>query len=101
MTVRFNKRAVQDTVLARVEPIGVEGDPLSDLPGGVTEAEAIVEAAKRSMPAETDSPRASVDSILQEETAKQEPGPELSLEAIEQAKLKAQEGKEAAAAANR
>lgn len=100
MTVRFNTRAVQDTVEARVEPIGVEGDAASNLPGGITEAEAIVEAAKRTMPHVADgAAMPSVQSTMADDVKpqRQEPGPELAADALERAKHKAQEGQAAAA----
>ncbi|KAH0556761.1 hypothetical protein GP486_005452 [Trichoglossum hirsutum] len=45
MIVRFDNKAVQNTVDRKVEPIGVEGDP-SGKKGGISEAEAIVRDAK-------------------------------------------------------
>jgi protein phosphatase PTC1 len=97
MTVRFNTRAVQDTVEARVEPIGVEGDASSNLPGGVTEAEAIVEAAKRTMPSvEEGAAEPSIESTSQD-ARPQEPQPTLAVDALEKAKQKAQEGQAAVA----
>lgn len=41
MVVRFDNKAVQQTVDKVVEPIGVEGDPATRA-GGITESEAIV-----------------------------------------------------------
>jgi len=97
MTVRFNTRAVQDTVEARVEPIGVEGDASSNLPGGVTEAEAIVEAAKRTMPSVEEGTGESSVRTISEDARPQEPQPELAVDALEKAKQKAQEGQAAVA----
>jgi protein phosphatase PTC1 len=45
MIVRFDNKAVQNTVDRKVEPIGVEGDPPGKK-GGISEAEAIVRDAK-------------------------------------------------------
>ncbi|KAI9775553.1 MAG: Protein phosphatase 2C 1 [Geoglossum umbratile] len=45
MIVRFDNKAVQNTVDRKVEPIGVEGDPPGK-EGGISEAEAIVRDAK-------------------------------------------------------
>ena len=45
MIVRFDNKAVQNTVDRKVELIGVEGDP-SGKKGGISEAEAIVRDAK-------------------------------------------------------
>lgn len=102
MVVRFNSQALADTVSARTEPIGVEGDPASTVRGGVTESEAIVSAARRSMEGGNgDFVRRSTDlskldsqmvAEQREEAALQEPGPELNPDGIEAAKRKAAEG---------
>jgi protein phosphatase PTC1 len=52
MIVRFDNKAVQNTVDRKVEPIGVEGDP-SGKKGGISEAEAIVRDAKAKALGET------------------------------------------------
>ena len=46
MIVRFDSAALRHTVEHRIEPIGVEGDPLTHR-GGLSEAEAIVLEAKQ------------------------------------------------------
>ena len=102
MIVRFNSRALQDTVERRADPIGVEGDPACAVKGGVSETEAIIGAARKSMPppaevekAEkegTDLSKIDSDMIVEEEQA--EPGPELDPEGLSKAKEKAKEGKE-------
>lgn len=48
MVVRFDNKALQHNVERKTEPIGVEGDPPSAL-GGISEADAIVKEAKKSM----------------------------------------------------
>lgn len=48
MVVRFDNKAVQQTVEHKAEPIGVDGDPPTR-PGGISEADAIVKEARRSM----------------------------------------------------
>ncbi|EED22873.1 protein phosphatase 2C, putative [Talaromyces stipitatus ATCC 10500] len=47
MVVRFDANIIRDVVERRSEPIGVEGDPLSQVKGGISEADKIVEGAKR------------------------------------------------------
>ena len=49
MIVRFDSKAVQQTVERRAEPIGVEGDPPTTKKGGISEADAIVKEARKSM----------------------------------------------------
>lgn len=49
MIVRFDNRAVQQTVERKTEPIGVEGDPATRKSGGISEADAIVKEARKSM----------------------------------------------------
>ncbi|KAI9867872.1 MAG: Protein phosphatase 2C 1 [Trichoglossum hirsutum] len=90
MIVRFDNKAVQNTVDRKVEPIGVEGDP-SGKKGGISEAEAIVRDAK--VKAMGEGPELQpIDS----ETAKEvelandgEPGPELLPEAAKLQRLQA------------
>ena len=89
MVVRFDNKALQQTVERRTEPIGVEGDPPSTKRGGISEADAIVKEARKSMgdtgklglenemPEEVQKGRFSQE-IIQEEEEK-EPGPELNL----------------------
>ena len=47
MVVRFDANLIRDVVERRSEPIGVEGDPLSQVKGGISEADKIVEGAKK------------------------------------------------------
>ena len=48
MVVRFDGNALKQTIEHQVEPIGVEGDPIS-AKGGLSEAEALVKEARKSM----------------------------------------------------
>ena len=91
MVVRFDNKAVQQTVERRTEPIGVEGDPPSTKKGGISEADAIVKEASKSLgddgklgaeseiPEEVQKGRFSQEIIEEEE--EKEPGPELNVEA--------------------
>lgn len=86
MIVRFDNKALQQTVERKTEPIGVEGDPAT-VKGGISEADAIVQEARKSMgdsgrtePAEEEKKKASQDMIKEEE--EQEPGPELDPEGV-------------------
>jgi len=49
MVVRFDNKAVQQTVEHKAEPIGVDGDPPTKKSGGISEADAIVKEARKSM----------------------------------------------------
>ena len=49
MIVRFDNKALQQTVERKAEPIGVEGDPPSNKKGGISEADAIIQEARKSM----------------------------------------------------
>lgn len=72
MVVRFDNKAVQQTVESKAEPIGVEGDPTS-VKGGISEADAIVKEARKSMGngGKLDAPE---KDVIREEEEK-EPGP--------------------------
>ena len=86
MVVQFDNKAVRQTVEHKTEPIGVEGDPSSMKKGGVSEADAIVSEARRSMGeiptdgqiSEEEKGKISQD-IIREEDEK-ESGPELKPE---------------------
>lgn len=70
MFVRFIQPVVQAAVEARSEPIGVEGDAASTVRGGVSEAQAIVQAAKNGVAPESTSDLGRVDTndmILEED----------------------------------
>lgn len=49
MIVRFDNKALQQTIERRNEPIGVDGDPPSLRKGGISETFAIVREAKKNM----------------------------------------------------
>lgn len=96
MIVRFNARGLQDAATKSHEHIGVDGDPPSNLKGGIRETEAIVGAAKKGMKVESptaegeEMARISTEMIREEEAA--EPGPELDPEGLTKAREKAKEG---------
>lgn len=107
MIVRFNTRAVQDTVEHRAEPIGVEGDSSSTVQGGVTEIEAIVGGARRAMSnpeaqGNELSPigRLSTNEMIQEQD-EQDDAPELDMDVLKRAREKAKEGQREAAMASK
>ena len=86
MVVRFDNKAVQETVARKVDPIGVDGDPPTT-EGGISEADAIVKEARKSMPdtskleaREAEEHRVSQDIIKEEE--EQETGPELDPDGV-------------------
>ncbi|KAK3650705.1 mgpp2cl-1, protein phosphatase 2C-like protein 1 [Elasticomyces elasticus] len=88
MVVRFDSKAVQQTVAQEVEPIGVDGDPATKK-GGVSEAEAIVmeQKAKLEQTGEKlDRIPSDLEETVEEHKAAQEPGPELNPEAVEMAR---------------
>jgi len=86
MVVRFDSKAVQQTVANQVEPIGVEGDPPTKA-GGITEAEAIVAESKKKLEETGEGlDRIPSDLIEQDEEPDAEPGPELNAEAVENAR---------------
>lgn len=93
MIVRFDNKALQQTVERRTEPIGVEGDPPSTKKGGISEADALVKEARKSMgdagrslpsgdALEEEKKRVSKEIIKEEE--EKEPGPELNLDRVKQ-----------------
>ena len=67
MIVRFDNKALQQTVERKAEPIGVEGDPSSNKKGGISEADAIIKEARKSM---SDSSLLVPDETAAEEKAK-------------------------------
>ncbi len=86
MVVRFDSKALQQTVERKTEPIGVEGDPPS-VKGGISEADAIIKEARKSMgnnskldASEEEKHRFSNEVIEEEE--EKEPGPELNPEGV-------------------
>lgn len=93
MIVRFDNKALQQTVERRTEPIGVEGDPPSTKKGGISEADALVKEARKSMGdagktpptrevPEEEKKRVSKEIIKEEE--EKEAGPELNLDGVQQ-----------------
>ena len=86
MVVRFDNKALQQTVERKTEPIGVEGDPPS-VKGGISEADAIIKEARRGMgdtaklDASEEEKRRFSKEIIEEEEDK-EPGPELDPEGV-------------------
>ena len=83
MVVRFDSKALKQTVDHKIQPIGVEGDPSSQK-GGISEADAIVKEARKSMSEVSPSGGASDEDlkpgsneIIMEEADK-EPGPLLN-----------------------
>ena len=94
MVVRFDNRAVVQTVERQKEPIGVEGDQK----GGMSEADAIVKEARKSMgdigrgslalDGANDETKAVTQDMIREE-AEQEPGPELDPQGAQALKPKA------------
>jgi protein phosphatase PTC1 len=81
MVVRFDNKAVRQR--KNEGTIGVEGDALTAR-GNVTEAEAIVAQARKSIGSPEQSVESAAAEIIQEEEEK-EPGPELNLEAAKAA----------------
>ena len=98
MIVRFDSKAVQETVQQKTEPIGVEGDP-GTKEGGVSEADQIVAESRKKLE-DSGVTGASLDrlptEIIHDEEAA-EPGPELNVEALREEALKviAKEAKDA------
>lgn len=89
MIVRFDSKAVQQTVEHKTEPIGVEGDPGTQ-GGGLSEADQLVlESRKKLQDAGVSG--ASLDrlptEIIEHEEAA-EPGPELNVQALRAEALK-------------
>jgi protein phosphatase PTC1 len=71
MVVRFDNKAVQQTVDKVVEPIGVEGDPATRA-GGITESEAIVRQQENRLNATGEK----LDSVPSRELMEADEGPE-------------------------
>ena len=99
MVVRFDNKALQQTVERKKEPIGVEGDPSSTKRGGISEADAIIKEARKSMgdigSDGTTEERTIISSDIIKEEEEKEPGPELDPDGARKAKAKAQEHKKA------
>ncbi|KAL8690034.1 MAG: hypothetical protein Q9218_004434 [Villophora microphyllina] len=81
MLVRFDGKALQQTVERKAEPIGVEGDPPTKH-GGISEADAIIKEARHSMGSsgtaeEVEETKRRVSQDIIREEAESEPGPEM------------------------
>lgn len=81
MVVRFDNKALRQR--KNEAAMGVDGDQAT-LKGGITEAEAIVAQARRSITEADQSVESAAKEIIMEET-EAEPGPELSLDAAKAA----------------
>ncbi len=81
MVVRFDNKAVRQR--KNEGTIGVEGDALT-AKGHITEAEALVAQARKSIGESSQSVESAAAEIIQEEEEK-EPGPELNLDAAKAA----------------
>ena len=92
MIVRFDNKALLQTVERKTEPIGVEGDPPSNKKGGISEADAIVKEARKSMgegpgkplhsDGEAEEIKARVSQDIIREEAEKEVGPEVDPEGL-------------------
>ena len=102
MVVRFDNGKLQQTVERKTEAIGVEGDPPSIRAGGISEADAIVGEARKSMGdvghvlhsdvrseegVEEDKARISQEIIREEE--EKEVGPEVDADGLKNAQARA------------
>ena len=86
MMVRFDSKAVQQTVAREVEPIGVDGDPATKK-GGVSEAEAIVAESQQHLEASGEKvERIPTEELMEGQEQAAEPGPELNPEAVQRAR---------------
>ncbi|KAF2863236.1 PP2C-domain-containing protein [Piedraia hortae CBS 480.64] len=86
MIVRFDSKALQQTVANEVPPIGVEGDAATR-PGGVSEAQAIVMESKKKMGnAGVTTDEVAHELVKAEEERDPEPGPELNADAVRRAR---------------
>ncbi|KAL8948723.1 MAG: hypothetical protein Q9222_005118 [Ikaeria aurantiellina] len=86
MLVRFDGKALQQTVERKAEPIGVEGDPPTK-GGGISEADSIIKEARKSMgelvkPEEVEEVKRRVSQDIIREEGESEPGPEMDPEGI-------------------
>lgn len=83
MVIRFDSSRVKEVVNQVAEPIGVDGDPPTNVEHGVSEADKIVEGARRSMASAgltDDSETAEkVNEELLQKMSNDETGPELSV----------------------
>ena len=91
MIVRFDNKALQQTLERQKEPIGVEGDPASTKKGGLSETDAIVQEARKGLPdagrlsteeAETGEAKAHITPDVIKEEEEKEAGPEVNAEGL-------------------
>lgn len=88
MVIRLDTNRVKDVVNNTAEPIGVDGDPSTNVPHGVSEADKILEGARKSMETagladDAEWAEKTNEDILQRmanANANQEPGPEMATE---------------------
>jgi protein phosphatase PTC1 len=84
MVIRLDTKRVKDIVNNTAEPIGVDGDPSTNVPHGVSEADKILEGARKSMASagladDADLVEKTNEEILQNmANADEEPGPEMT-----------------------
>lgn len=74
MIVRFDSKALQQSVDRKTEPIGVEGDSPSTIKGGISEADAIIKEARKSMNLDDEKRGIGRESIKEEEQQESEHG---------------------------
>ncbi|KAJ5101932.1 hypothetical protein NUU61_004154 [Penicillium alfredii] len=85
MVIRLDSNRVKDVVNNNTEPIGVDGDPPANVTHGVSEADKIVEGARKSMATAglADDPesaeKAKEEMLEKMSSPDQEPGPELTI----------------------
>ncbi|EAW13187.1 type 2C protein phosphatase PTC1 [Aspergillus clavatus NRRL 1] len=84
MVIRFDNSRVKEVVDRAVDPIGVEGDPTTHAGYGVSEADKIVEGARKSMANAglTDNPEIAekANEELLDKMATDEPGPDVPID---------------------
>ncbi|MCJ1411270.1 Protein phosphatase 2C 1 [Ptychographa xylographoides] len=86
MVVQFDNKALRSLAEHKSEPIGVEGDPSSTKKGGISEADAIVKEARKSMgdvqleSEVTEDERKNLNKEFIMEESEKEPGPEMNTE---------------------
>ncbi|KAJ5690059.1 hypothetical protein N7462_004451 [Penicillium macrosclerotiorum] len=81
MVIRLDSNRVKDVVNNKTEPIGVDGDPATNVAHGVSEADKIVEGARKSMASaginDPESAEKAGEEILQKmSNSEGEPGPD-------------------------
>ncbi|PWY66068.1 PP2C-domain-containing protein [Aspergillus heteromorphus CBS 117.55] len=89
MVIRFNSNRVKEVINRTADLIGVDGDPPTNVERGVSEADKIIEGARKSMASAgiADDPQTAekvTEEILQKMSTDSEPGPEVSTPTQEQ-----------------